>query len=250
MIKVSLVSYLNSSPFKWGLNNYSIPLNMELSMDFPAACASKLINNEVDLGLVPIAVLPYIKNAQIVSPFGIGANGKVDSVLLVSNSPIDLIKEVTLDYQSRSSIALTRLLFKHYFKKEVEFINAQPNYLNQIETNEAKVIIGDRALALAQNYTYVWDLPDVWKQFTGLPFVFAAWVSNKQIDDSWLLQFNNALEFGLSNMDSYLHEIISEYPYANVEDYLKNKIKYRISGDDYQKSIEKFLGFLKNLEGY
>jgi hypothetical protein len=66
MIKVSAVSYLNTIPFICGLKNSPIFDQIELTLDFPALCADKLLNNQVDIGLIPVTTIPKIKNAQII----------------------------------------------------------------------------------------------------------------------------------------------------------------------------------------
>ena len=108
--KVSAVSYLNTIPFIYGLKNSPIFDQIELSLDYPALCADKLLNNQVDIGLIPVATIPKIKNAQIISDYCIGSDGKVDTVCLYSNVPILEIESIALDYQSRTSIELLKLL--------------------------------------------------------------------------------------------------------------------------------------------
>ena len=100
-IKVSAVSYLNTLPFLNGINNSKVVDLMNLSLDIPSDCAMKLLNEEVDLGLVPIAILPQLKDYHIVSDYCIGAEGDVDSVALFSDVPLNEIENVYLDYQSK-----------------------------------------------------------------------------------------------------------------------------------------------------
>jgi chorismate dehydratase len=250
LIKISLVSYLNSTPFRWGIENAQCLKNFDLSVDYPSVCAEKLMKNEVDVGLVPIAVIPEIKNVRIISQYGIGAFGKVDSVLMVSNQPIEEINLVKLDYQSRTSIALTQILFKKFYKQNVSFKPADYNYLSTIENGEAQVVIGDRALEIAKNYKYVWDLPDEWYKFTQLPFVFAAWVANKDIDEQWINELNFSLKSGIDNREIIIPDLEKKYPHLNIRDYLLNKIKYDISSPPFQNAIKKFHDLFYSLDGY
>src|SRR5665213_3010681 len=98
MIRISAVSYLNTKPFLYGLELAHIP-DVEISLDNPAECARKLIENEVDLGLVPVAIIPLLKEAHILPGFCIGADGAVESVKLYSHVPLEKIKTILLDYQ-------------------------------------------------------------------------------------------------------------------------------------------------------
>ena len=241
MIKVSAVSYLNTKPFLHGLENTSVKNKIKLSIDIPSLCAQKLLNDEVDIGLVPIAIIPQLKNPQIVSPFCIGANGKVKTVCLFSNVPIEEINTIYLDYQSRTSVLLVQILMREYWKKEVTFLPAFEGYENALKNNIAAVIIGDRAIATLGKYRYEYDLADAWKQHTGLPFVFAAWVSNKEIDQGFLDDFNAALQIGLSNRNKILHQY-SDFnsPFFNVKDYWNNNIQFNLDIDKKQ-ALELFL---------
>ena len=95
-IKVSAVSYTNSKPFVYGIMHSGILDQIDLSLDIPSVCANKLIENQVDIGLVPVAALLHIENYQIISNYCIGANGAVDSVFIFSNKPIQEIKILQL----------------------------------------------------------------------------------------------------------------------------------------------------------
>ena len=106
MIKVSCVSYLNSQPFIYGLKNNSIINEIELSLDVPSVCAEKILSGKADIGLIPVAVIPQLKESHIISDYCIGADGKVETVLLLSDVPLEKIKSILLDYQSRTSVLL------------------------------------------------------------------------------------------------------------------------------------------------
>ena len=90
--KVSIVSYLNTIPFLYGIKETGMINKIQLEYDYPSKCAEKLINNNVDLALVPVVVIPKIKDSFIISDYCIGAEGPVESVCLFSNVPIEKIK--------------------------------------------------------------------------------------------------------------------------------------------------------------
>ncbi len=238
---VSAVSYLNTKPFLHGLEISSVKNKIKLTQDTPAQGAQKLLSGEIDIGLVPIAVIPQLKNPQIVSPFCIGANGKVKTVCLFSEVPLEEINTVYLDYQSRTSVLLVQLLMKEYWKKDVKFLPAIEGYENTIKNNIAAVIIGDRAIANLGKYQYEYDLSEAWYQYTGLPFVFAAWVSNKEIDLGFLDDFNAALQIGLSNRSQLLTKYASyNSPYFSVKGYWNTNIQYELDSEKKQ-ALELFL---------
>ena len=117
--KISVVSYLNSKPFIYGLENAKNANQFDFCLDIPAICAQKLKNKEVQIGLIPVAAILDIENPQIITDYCISANGEVNSVFVFSNQNIDEIDTVYLDPHSRSSNNLAKILLKHYWKKEV-----------------------------------------------------------------------------------------------------------------------------------
>lgn len=241
MIKISAVSYLNTKPFLHGLDISSVKNKIKLTQDTPAQSAQKLLTGEIDIGLVPIAVIPQLKNPQIVSPFCIGANGKVKTVCLFSDVPLEEINTIYLDYQSRTSVLLVQLLMKEYWKRNVTFLPALEGYENSIKNNIAAVIIGDRAIANLGKYAYEYDLAEAWKQYTDLPFVFAAWVSNKEIEQDFLDDFNAALQIGWSNRSQLLEQYKNyNSPFFSVKEYWSNNIQYELDSDKKQ-ALELFL---------
>jgi len=246
-IKISCVSYLNSKPFIFGIEN-SLLLktgNVELSLDIPSRCAQKLVNNEADIGLVPVACLPLISNYKIISNYCIGAVGKVASVNLYSDVPLTEIEEILLDYQSLTSINLTKILCKNYWKINPKFIDSNSDFFDKIKNNTAGVIIGDRTFNLENNYKFVYDLSEQWMNFTKLPFVFAVWVSNKNISPNFLVEFENSLKFGIEKIETVSAMYAVQYQTYNVFEYLSKYISY--SFDESKKSaLELYLQYLKN----
>ena len=241
MLKISAVSYLNTIPFIHGLKQSELIKTIDLQLDYPSICADKLINGTVDLALVPVAVIPKLKEAYIISDYCIGANGAVDTVCLYSDVPIEEIESIALDYQSRTSVALLRVLLKEYWQYNPELKKANVGFEENIKGNHAALVIGDRAFALNTKHAYIYDLSAIWKEMTGLPFVFAAWVANTKLPKDFIFSFNKALEKGLSNIDKALALEGDSYPNCkNPEDYLNNKISYNLDVEK-QKGMELFL---------
>ena len=236
-IKVSAVSYTNSKPFVYGIVHSGILNQIDLSLDIPSVCANKLIDNQVDIGLVPVAALLHIKDYQIISNYCIGARGKVDSVFIFSNKPIQEISTLQLDAQSRTSNNLSKVLLKYHWKINPELVNS--------DLADAFVQIGDRTFANRDHYPYQYDLAAEWFNFTGLPFVFAVWASNKPIQEDFKIAFNDALKYGLDHRK----EVIAGLPKIenlDLEDYLTRKVDFNL---DEQKliALEKFLGLIRTL---
>lgn len=154
---------------------------MELSLDYPAKIARQLIDREVDVALVPVAIIPKLEEYHIIADFCIGAEGPVASVCLFSEVPLQEIKRIYLDYQSRTSVALLKILVRDHWKLSVEFIETTGDYQDKIKGTDAGLVIGDRALAQRHISPFIYDLGEAWLRFTSLPFVFAAWISNRPL---------------------------------------------------------------------
>jgi chorismate dehydratase len=242
-IKISAVSYTNTLPFIYGIENSSLMNQIELSKDIPSVCAQKLLNNEVDLGLIPVAVIPKLKNYEIISDFCIGASGAVRSVIIGSYCPLEEVKTIFLDYHSRSSVMLTRILAKHFWKINVNWVDTTEGFENRIKDDEAGVIIGDKALAVEKNFPYVYDLAVEWIKFTNKPFVFAAWVANKKLDEQFIHDFNDALEFGTKNIE----KVVNAAHDLNLPQHFDLK-EYLIKNIDYTFDSEKSEGMKLFLE--
>ena len=241
MIKVSAVSYLNTMPFIYGLKNTTIFNQIELSLDYPSLCADKLLKGQVDIGLVPVVVIPKLQHSHIISDYCIGANGAVDTVCLYSDVPISEIKSIALDYQSHTSVELLKILLREYWHLSPGLKNAEIGFEDSIKGKHAALVIGDRAFALNAKHTYIYDLSAIWKEMTGFPFVFAAWVANKKLPQDFIVTFNMALEYGLKNMYKAINVEGNNYPNCtNPEDYLNNKISYVLDAEK-QKGMELFL---------
>ena len=184
-IRVSIVNYTNTLPFKWALKRSSLLQKIALQEDIPSICAQKLKFGQADLALVPVALLPELTHYHIVSRYCIGAKDKVETVKLYSNVPREQIRSVGLDYQSKTSNALSRVLFHHFWKQRVEFMDSLPGFEAEIKGAHAIVVIGDRTFELNGKFPYEFDLAEEWLKATGLPIVFAESVSVKPLNSSF-----------------------------------------------------------------
>ena len=248
MIKISAVSYLNTLPFAYGIEQSDyIKAHSTINRDIPSECARKLVEGEVDLGLVPVAIIPILKEYHIISDYCIGAVGKVHSVNLYSYQPIENVTEILLDYQSRTSVNLCKVLCKHHWNIAPKFIQGAAGYEGEILNHQAAVIIGDRTFAINGTFPYEYDLSEEWHKMTGLPFVFAAWIANKEIPKLYIEEFNLAAATGLKHIDQSIEfgniTLISK---EEQKKYLTQSISYSLD-DDKRKGLARFLELLKTL---
>ena len=239
--RISVVSYINTLPFIHGITNSLFSDNIDLILDYPSVCANKLINGDVDLALCPVVVLKSFPNFNIISDYCIGSDGYVETVCLFSNVPLKNIEKIYLDFQSKTSVELIKILCSQYWKISPVFINSTDQESTSINDNKtASLVIGDRAFSLNKKYPYIYDLSYYWKKFTGSPFVFACWISNKKLDIGFINDFNFALQDGLNNIDEIVQKRKQDFPGINLENYLRNRISYNFD-DEKKEAMRLFL---------
>jgi len=239
-IRVGIVNYLNTRPLLYGLERNPIRDQLVISLDYPAKVAAQLKRGEIDLGLVPVALLKEAPHLQRVGTHCIATNGEIASVCLFSQVPIEQVETILLDYQSRTSAALARILIKHHFKKEVVFKETTADeYIGEIRGSQAGLIIGDRALQCRSEFPYRYDLGTEWKSFSGLPFVFAAWLASEEMPGDFLSNFDAANQEGLSCLPEVVAGIQSNISYDLLHYFTKN-VQYQWH-PDMEKALQLFL---------
>ncbi len=241
---VSIVNYLNAALFVEGLNR-TVGFPIDLHLDNPANSAEKLLKGEVDIALAPVAILPQLTNPHIISDYCIGTHNVVKTVKVFSDVPIEEIECIYLDYQSRTSVQLTKILCKHYWKINPKLLPAYPGFQKDIVGSNAGLIIGDRAIRVLGKYQYEYDLGEEWYKWQNLPFVFAVWIANKEIDEEWKIEFNKCLKRGLTHK----YEIINKYKHLDtqhfsVASYVNENISYNFDSAK-QKALDIYLSMIE-----
>jgi chorismate dehydratase len=239
-MRITAVSYLNTKPFLYGLFKSDIAQDLDIQLNIPSVCAQKLISGEVALGLIPVAAIPELPEAHIISNYCIGAVGKVRTVCIYSAVPMSEITHLYLDFHSRTSVALAQILLKSYWEKDVIYLSANEDFEQYIGGTKAAVIIGDRAFEAEQKYEYIYDLSEAWMAHTALPFVFAAWVSTKPLPDTFISAFNEALGKGISNIPELIYILPNTAPHVNLYDYFTHNISYDLDARK-QQALTMFL---------
>ncbi|HEX8314929.1 MAG TPA: MqnA/MqnD/SBP family protein, partial [Flavisolibacter sp.] len=116
-IRVGAVSYLNTKPLLYGIKHHEVINDIELIEDYPANIAQLLIDDKIDVGLIPVAATKRLSEWHIVTDYCIGCDGPVASVCLFSDTPMEQVNKVLLDYQSRTSVNLAKILLREYWGK-------------------------------------------------------------------------------------------------------------------------------------
>jgi chorismate dehydratase len=174
-LRLGAVEYLNARPLVYGLHRHAD--RFDVRFDIPARCAELLHTGQVDLGLVPS--IEYLRGDAYVAVPGvaIGSDGPVASVAVFSHVPVDRVRTVALDASSRTSVALFAVLCARHFGIEPEVRVMPPDPQRMLDSNDAALLIGDAALLFDHAAAGVQktDLGLAWKEYSGLPFVYAFW---------------------------------------------------------------------------
>lgn len=242
-IRVGIVSYLNTRPLIYGLRKEPIASKIELVEDNPARLAEMLKHEDIDLGLIPVAAIPELSEWHLSGDFCIGTEGEAASVCLFSEVPLGEIKEVYLDYQSRTSVELLKWIMKEYWGIHPVLYSAEDeDYRKKIKGTTAGLVIGDRAFEQRKLSTFFYDLGAEWKKITGQPFVFAAWISNKKLPDDFIQLFNDANEEGLTHIDEIVNSL--HFDLYDLKKYYTLHLNYRLD-ERKKKAMEYFLQLIE-----
>lgn len=248
MFKASVVSYLNTKPLFYGLQQSGMLGEIDLSLDIPSQTAAKLLAGSIDFGLVPVAIIPQLGDYEIITDYCIGTEGVVKTVGLYSQCPMEELETIYLDYHSRTSVQLLQLLAREYWQISPEFVPAKQGYIQKIGGKTGGLIIGDRAIEWRKVFKYEYDLGEQWRQFTGLPFVFAAWVSVRKLPTSFIKKLNTAFELGVNSIATVAQQYKNAFDKQfDIEGYLSDNINYHLN-EDKREALHIFLTYLRAKE--
>ena len=236
-IKVGIVSYLNTRPLIYGLKVPPVSDHIDLVEEYPARLVNLLLNDEIDIGLIPVAAIPEFQEHHIVGEHCIGTEGEAASVCLFSEVQLEDIRKVYLDYQSRTSVALLKWIMRDYWGIRPQIVQAQnEDYRSEITGTTAGLVIGDRAFEQRKISTFFYDLGSEWRSITGLPFVFAAWVSKRKFPEDFIRMFDAGNAIGLK----HIKEIVAEHSFElyDLQKYYTLHMNYKL--DDRKKQAMQY----------
>lgn len=241
--RIQGVAYLNAWPVLYGLMLGKEPERLRMAL--PSVLAQRLLSREVDMALAPVATLALRDGFELAPHICIGADGDVTSVLIVAERPIEELELLLLDTASRTSVVLARLIADHLRRGRSLAVEPADHARMQRDVRgvTGAVVIGDHALALRHRYPYVLDLAGAWKEWTGLPFVFAAWIAQRGVLDERLCSMlDHSLSYGLAARRDIAHMWAAQHGGSPdvYERYLTQHIRYQLDDSFLAGLIEFF----------
>lgn len=242
MPRISASNYSNSAPLIWSFLYGAHRHRCELILDnAPARSAELLAENRVDAALVPVIEFQRIADALLVPNVCVGARETVKSVCLVTDGrDLKTVRSVALDVSSKTSVALTKIIFREFCGFEPLYASAQPDLRRMLASADAALLIGDPALSIDETRYRKFDLARLWKDFTGCGFVFAMWMTRaEKLATARSIDFSAARDEGLAHLDEIISNYESHIPLrrADFAEYLSENVSYTID-DSMQRGLE------------
>ncbi len=234
-LRVGIVAFLNSRPLAWGFLEGRYADLFEATFYPPAEVARRLADGQLDIGLIPAIEVQRIPRLSVLRGLCVAATREVRSVLLVLDKPLERVRRVALDENSRTSAALVKILFADRFGREPEYVEARPDLDEMFREADAALVIGDPALAVDRSRYQILDLAAEWRALTGLPAVFAVWAVRPGVELPDLPSyFEDSLARGLAAMDRLVAEASQELDLdrGEVERYLTEYLSYHLGPDE------------------
>ncbi|HEX8927507.1 MAG TPA: menaquinone biosynthesis protein [Actinomycetota bacterium] len=184
--RVGHIQFLNCLPIYWGLMRSGALLDVDLRKDTPEKLSADLVAGDLDIG--PITLVEYLRHADellLLPDLAVGSDGPVLSVNLISTRPLTELdkRPVALGSTSRTGVMLAQMLLAEKYGVEPDYFRCPPELTQMLMEADAAVLIGDPALRAMyeapKSGLDVIDLGQAWKEWTGLPMVFAVWAVRK-----------------------------------------------------------------------
>lgn len=230
-----MVSYLNSKPFLYGLQHPRYTELFDITLATPSECAKSFLESGTEIALIPVGALSQIGEYKMVTPYCIGCDGEVRTVCVFSQNPIEHQTKLYLDEDSRTSVLLTKILFAEYLKLSIDYQHGVN--IRALSDFEATLLIGDKVFDIEDTFRYKYDLGLMWKNWLGLPLVFAVWVTKPTVSEETINALTEALKYGISHTSESIQPYEKSYPH--LKSYFRENIDYDLN-DEKLKSLQVF----------
>lgn len=235
-IRIGSVSFLNAKPLIYGLEEAA---GLQLHLDVPSRLLDGLAGGRFDMALLPVIDYQRLAGLRILTSGGIASDGRTLTVRIFSPVPIGQITTLACDTDSHTSVALARILLAERLKIRPEFVPLT----SHVGPDSARLLIGDKVVCEEPaGLRHQLDLGEAWKELTGLPFVFAAWMARRGIELGELPdRLDRAKRDGRDHIDDIIarHASPRGWPADIAREYLTKRLQYDVS-PDHLKAIRLF----------
>ena len=204
-----------------------------LSDAVPARCASLLKNGEVDAALVPVIEYQRIPEVAVVPDVCVGSRQRVRSVVLaIKVDSLRQVRRIALDESSRTSAALLKIIFREFVGFEPEWSSTAPDVGQMLSDNDGALIIGDPGMTFARGKLRLFDMAELWREYTGLGFVFALWMVGAAASDAARrIDFAGARDEGLARAEEIVafYEPLLNLSRTELRSYLYENISFSLN---------------------
>ena len=244
-LRVAAVGYLNARPLYEGLDREPASARIRLDCALPSEVARRVAEDEADLGLMPVAAAAAIGDLRMVRGCAIAARGRVRSVVIVGDRPLEQMDEIAVDLSSRTSVILARLVMRERLRKRSapRLVGMTPREaIAHVGERRGALVIGDPALEIEGRFGYVLDLGLAWWEMAGLPFVFAAWCGRPgavAASDEQILERAKAAGLERRGAIAAEHAERTGLPVGSLKSYLETAIHHDL-GDAERRGLERF----------
>jgi chorismate dehydratase len=264
-LRVSIVEFLNTAPLVWGFTDGPLAGRYDLSFTVPSLCAEALRAGAADIAIIPAIEYQRIPNLVLLPDMAVAAKGEVRSILVLAKKPVQLAKRIALDTNSRSSVALVRLLCRGLWNISPEFVDAAPDPAAMLAGADAALLIGDPALRVrvqmdalqakraaapgagccggddgdlpvpGVDTLFIYDIAQQWREMTGKPCVLAVWAGRRDVVTPQVVaDFLASRDFGLSRIGEIAEgaSLKLDLPPQALESYLRESIDFSLDAEN------------------
>jgi chorismate dehydratase len=262
-LRISIVEYLNTAPLVWGFTDGPLEGRYDLSFTVPSQCAEALRAGQADVAIISSVEYQRMDGLVMLPEMAVAAKGEVRSILVLAKRPIETARRIALDTDSRSSVALTRLLCRGLWHIAPEFVDMPPDPAAMLAEADAALLIGDPALAVrlkvdalagkqpsasgccggdpeeqpvaGVDTLFVYDVAQQWREMTGRPCVLAVWAGRRDvITPEVVADFLASKEYGLAHIGEIAEgaSLKLDLPPRQLERYLRDNVDYSLDAEN------------------
>ncbi|GIV08520.1 MAG: chorismate dehydratase [Fimbriimonadales bacterium] len=241
--RVGSVPYINAAPLtRWLETDAGAPY-AEVVYAPPSQLAQQLQAGALDVALVSSVEHFRRPDTRFVPGLAIASEREVLSVRLFSRVPIRQIRTVALDTSSLTSAALTRILLSRAYGVQADYLPAEPNLDMMLARADAALLIGDLGMTARHNAVHkILDLGAAWRDWTGLPFVWALWLMNADAPaDSISALLHESYQWGKAHLSTIIPAEAQRtgIPLPLCQRYLREVMVYAID-ERFLQGLERF----------